>query len=330
MHDSRPRPKEAIVAVNYRCNARCIMCNIWRVKEDGALAASDYRRLPSGLENVGVTGGEPFMRRDIVELVRTVFDAAGGPQIIINTNGYLTSRIIEAFRKFRSLRPAVGIGVSVDGIGPAHDEIRGTRGAFGKVMRTLMALKDENVRNVRLSFTITNENVAQLPAVYDLARRLGVQFASTLAHNSDLYFHTNANRSIDQELLRQAYAVVNRRELSSASLKSWGRAYYNAGVMLHNELGTRPLPCAAARDFFFVSPRGDVYPCLFVPKVLGNIMEAPFEQIWTGKTAETVREEIEGCERCWMMCTMRTALKKRPLAAGAWVVREQLKRLALH
>jgi MoaA/NifB/PqqE/SkfB family radical SAM enzyme len=304
------------------------MCDIWRVKEDGALTPNDYRRLPAGLENVGVTGGEPFMRRDIVELVHAVFDAAGRPQIIINTNGYLTGRIVAAFRQFGKLRPEVGIGVSVDGIGRAHDEVRGTRGAFDKVMKTLMALKAENVRNVRLSFTITNDNVSQLPAVYDLARRLRVQFASTLAHNSDHYFHTNANRSIDQGLLRQAYGIVNRRELSSRSLKSWGRAYYNAGVMLHNEFGTRPLPCAAARDFFFLSPRGDVYPCIIVPKVLGNIMEAPFEHIWTRKMAESARADIEGCEQCWMMCTMRTALKKRPLAAGAWVIREQLKRLA--
>ena len=330
MRDEPPRPKEAIVAVNYRCNARCRMCDIWRVNEDGALAAEDYRRLPAGLESVGVTGGEPFVRKDIVDVVRALFDATGRPQIIINTNGYLTDRIVGAYRELRSLRPLPGFGISVDGIGRAHDRMRGTRHAFEKVMRTVQALKEENCRNIRLSFTVTTENVTELPAVYDLARRIGVQFASTIAHNSDHYFHTSTNRSIDSVLLRQAYDVVNQKELSSSSIKGWLRAYFNEGVVRYNELGTRLVPCHAAKDFFFLSPRGEVYPCLVLPKILGSIMLAPFEVLWTSSNAEAIRAEISGCERCWMMCTARTTLKQRPLAAGVWVAKQQLKRLAFH
>jgi MoaA/NifB/PqqE/SkfB family radical SAM enzyme len=330
MRNLLPRPKEAIVAVNYRCNARCRMCDIWRVKEDGALAAEDYRRLPTDLENVGVTGGEPFLRKDIVDVVRTLFDATGRPQIIINTNGYLTDRIVSAFRELRSLRPVPGFGISVDGIGRAHDQMRGTRHAFEKVLTTVRALKAENCRNIRLSFTVTEENVTELPGVYELSRRMGVQFASTIAHNSDHYFHTSTNRSIDRNLLRQAYDVVNQRELSSRSVKSWLRAYYNEGVVRYNELGTRLTQCRAAEDFFFLSPRGDVYPCLVLPNILGNIMLAPFEDLWTGSSAESIRTKIRGCEQCWMMCTARTALKKRPLAAGMWVAKQQLRRLAFH
>ena len=330
MSNVHPRPKEAIVAVNYRCNARCRMCDIWRVKEDGSLAADDYRRVPAGLENVGVTGGEPFLRKDLVPLVRALFEAAGRPQIIISTNGYLTDRIVGAFRELRSLRPQIGFGLSVDGIGAAHDRMRGTKHAFEKVLRTVVALKEENCRNIRLSFTVTNENVTELPGVYELARRMGVQFASTIAHNSSLYFHTSTNRSIDQVLLRQAYEVVNQRELSSRSVKGWLRAYFNEGVLRYNESGTRLAPCRAAEDFFFLSPRGEVYPCLFIPKILGNIMMTPFEELWTGSTAGSIRAEIKGCERCWMMCTARTTLKKRPLAAGMWVAKQQIRRLGFH
>jgi radical SAM protein with 4Fe4S-binding SPASM domain len=329
MHSVELRPKEAVVAVNYRCNARCRMCDIWRVKKDGLLVAEDYRRLPGGLENVGITGGEPFLRRDIVELVRVVHETADRPQIVINSNGYLTGRIVEAFREFRTFKPRIGIGLSVDGIGKTHDMMRGTRHAFDKVMATITALKELNVSNIRLSFTVTNDNVAELPAVYDLARRLKVQFASTIAHNSDHYFHTSANGGVDRALLRQAYDVVNRKELSSRSVKSWFRAYYNAGVVQFNDRGTRLTACSAANDFFFVSPRGDVYPCIILPKVLGNIMDTSFDELWTGSAASSIRAEIDGCEKCWMMCHARAGLKKHPIAAGAWVAKEQLRRLAL-
>jgi radical SAM protein with 4Fe4S-binding SPASM domain len=330
MHNPQPRPREAIVAVNYRCNARCRMCDIWRVNEDGALAAEDYRRLPAGLENVGITGGEPFLRRDIVDLVRVVHETAERPQIIINTNGYLTGRIAAAFRAFRAFDPRIGIGISVDGIGKTHDMMRGTRHAFDKVMATIAALKDQNVRNIRLSFTVTNENVTELPQVYELARRLGVQFASTVAHNSDHYFHTSANAGVDRVLLRQAYDVVNRKELSSRSIKSWFRAYFNEGVLRFNDRGTRLTACSAANDFFFLSPRGEVYPCVILPKVLGNIMATPFDELWTGSAASSIRTEIDGCEKCWMMCSARTGLKRHPFAASAWVAKEQLRRLAVH
>lgn len=330
MRQLDPRPKEAIVAVNYRCNARCRMCDIWRVKEDGALAADDYRRVPAGLENVGVTGGEPFLRKDIVALVRAVFEAAGRPRIIINTNGYLTERIVLAFRELRGLRPHLGFGVSVDGMGRAHDWMRGTRHAFEKALTTVKALKQEGCRDIRLSFTVTNDNVAELPLVYDLARSMGVEFASTIAHNSDHYFHTSANGSIDRALLRQAYEIVNRRELASRSIKRWARAYFNEGVLNYNESGVRPSPCSAAKDFFFLSPRGEVYPCLIVPRVLGNIMAVPFEELWTGNEAAAIRAEISGCERCFMMCTARTTLKQQALAAGTWVAKQQLRRLVLH
>lgn len=329
MRSSNPRPREAIVAVNYRCNARCRMCGIWRVKEDGSLTAEDYRRLPARLENVGITGGEPFLRRDIVDLVRVVHEATDRPQIVINSNGYLTGRIAAAFRAFRTFNPPVGIGISVDGIGKTHDMMRGTRHAFDKVLATIAALKQENVRNIRLSFTITNENVVELPQVYDLARRLGVQFASTIAHNSDHYYHTSANGGIDGPLLRQAYEVVNRKELSSRSVKSWFRAYYNAAVVRYNDEGTRLTACSAANDFFFLAPRGEVYPCVILPKALGNIMDTPFEDLWTGNVAASIRAEIAGCEKCWMMCSARTGLKKQPFAAAAWVAKAQFRRLAV-
>jgi radical SAM protein with 4Fe4S-binding SPASM domain len=300
------------------------MCDIWRVKEDGALTADDYRRLPAPLDNVGITGGEPFMRKDLVDIVRAVSEACGRPRIIVNTNGYLTERILTALQALRPIKPQVGVGISLDGTGAAHDRMRGTANAFQKVIRTLRALKDEGFRDLRVSYTATNDNVGELVAVYELARKLGVELAIGAAQNSAHYFHTTANAPVDARMLRQAIAIVNRRELSSRSLKSWLRTYYNSGVAHFNEHRKRLLPCSAGHDFFFVSPRGDLYPCLILDRVIGNIAERSFEELWNTARAAEARAEVSACERCWMMCTARTQMKRHIFKVAAWVAREKL------
>jgi radical SAM protein with 4Fe4S-binding SPASM domain len=226
------------------------------------------------------------------------------------------------------LKPELGAGISLDGIGAVHDKVRGTRNAFGKVIRTIRALKSEGIINIRVSYTATSDNVSDLVKVYELSRSLGVEFASVLAHNSEHYFHTETNELVDGPLLRQAYSIVNARELSSASLKRWFRAYYNSGIVLFNEERRRLVPCSAASDFFFLSPRGDVYPCLVLTQKLGNLSEQSFDELWAGARAEEIRHQVESCEQCWMMCSARTMLKKRPWTAAAWVAKEQLARYA--
>jgi Fe-coproporphyrin III synthase len=319
-----PLPTEAIIVVNLECNARCAMCGIWKLKQKGTLGADHYRSLPSSLARVGITGGEPFMREDLVDVVTTVHDAANRPQIVISSNGYLTARIVRFVDATAHLRPSVGFGISLDGIGKTHDRIRGTRNAFDKVMRTIAALKERRVNNIRISFTITPDNVREMPDVHQLAGRLGVEFAAQIAHNSELYYHTSTNSIVDPEQLREAVNEVNRRELRSRSVKSWFRAYYNSGTLRHNAGQPRLAACHALKDFFYLSPHGDVYPCLFISKSIGNITHDDFSTIWRSDQAAAVRAEIDGCERCWLMCTARSGLRKEIPKAVRWVAREKL------
>lgn len=320
-------PKEAIIAVNYHCNAKCKMCDIWELKDDGSLEASDFAKLPNTLTNVGITGGEPFLRHDLSEIIETVMNTCNAPQIIINTNGYLTQRIVRTFEKFRHHTPQIGFRVSLDGIGEMHDEMRGTRHAFKKVMRTIEALKQAGAENVGFSFTATNDNIDEVVKVHELAQKLGVQFAGSVAHNSDIYFHKANNAIVEPEKLRKAYASVNRKELASLSIKNWYRAYYNAGIIKFNEQQRRLVHCTAASDFFYLDPHGEIFPCLIVPSPIGNIRKDSFQNIWASLKADAIRDEVKGCEKCWMMCTARTNLKKQAVQATTWVAKQKLRLL---
>ena len=322
-------PVEAMLAVNYRCNAKCRMCNIWKLKDDGSMLPSDYGRLPRSLQIVGITGGEPFLREDLLEIVRVVNLAADRPRIIINTNGYLTKRIIGLMSGARAGGISPGIRISLDGVGEKHDYMRGTRHAFEKVSTTLRALNDSGIRDVGVSFTATPENIDDLVSAYEYSREMKVQFVAGVAHNSDLYFHTQANHEIPSHALERSFREVISRQLSSGSLKNWFRAYFNDQLIEYHRTGRRPATCRAATDFLYVDPAGDAYPCLFLASKLGNIKDSEFSDIWQSDAARDSRAVVATCDRCWMMCTSRTGLKKAVLQAATWVAKEKLRGLAV-
>ena len=81
------QPIDAVVAVTYRCNSRCIMCNIWQIKNFPEINYEEYLKLPSSLRDINISGGEPFLREDLVDIVRVIKRACPKAKITISTNG---------------------------------------------------------------------------------------------------------------------------------------------------------------------------------------------------------------------------------------------------
>ena len=305
------------------------MCSIWRLERQELLTADDYRRgLPAGLRQVNLTGGEALLRPDIVEVTHAIHEATGHPRIILATNGFRTARTLETVSRIRRHVPALGIAVSIDGDEQTHDRMRGVPHAWRRAVATLRGLREQGIRDIRIGFTATPENVDQLLQVHRLACELGVEFAATLAQNSTVYYATQDNRAVDPDQVARHFGALVRARLRSSAPKDWLRAYFDQGVIHFARTGTRLAPCDAANGFFYLSPAGNVYPCLTLPRVIGNIRDAPFEAIWQGPQADRIREETRQCRRCWMMCTARTELRRRPVALAGWLAREQARRLA--
>lgn len=324
-----PEPTEAIISVTNRCDARCTMCNIWQLDRAELLSAEDYRRgLPATLRNVNLTGGEALLRPDIVEVTQAIHEATGRPRIILATNGFRTERTIRTIERIRAFVPDLGIAVSLDGDAATHDRMRGVPYAHQRAVATLRALRQIGVSDVRIGFTATAENLDQLTRVYALACELGVEFAATVAQNSEVYYATDVNGGVDPEEIARHFGALISARLRSHSPKDWLRAYFDHGVINFARTGSRPTACDAASGFFFLAPTGDVYPCLTLPRVIGNIRSLSFDTIWRGEHARRIRGEVRQCTKCWMMCTARTELKRRPVSVASWVAKERLKAVA--
>ena len=98
------------VIVTYRCNARCTMCNRYKApsKPEEELTLETIRKLPP-MYFTNITGGEPFIRTDLKDIVRELYKKSD--RIVISTNGFFTDRIVDLAKEF----PEIGIRISIDG-----------------------------------------------------------------------------------------------------------------------------------------------------------------------------------------------------------------------
>ena len=318
-------PVDAVLAVTYRCNCQCVMCNIWRTSETANVRPGAYWQLPKSLRYINITGGEPFLRNDLPEVVRRVADACPRASIVISTNGLPANNIWEMIPKIMDVVPDIGVAVSIDGIREVHDRVRGVKGAYGKARHSVNLLKRLGVKRVRIAFTATPLNVTHMRKVYEVSRGLGVEFTCAVAHCSAHYFQTaEGDFAISPgELCKEIEGIV-RAELRSWSPKRWGRAFFAAGLLRFAEGHGRMLTCTAGVDTIFVAPNGDVYPCNVFSGKMGNITERSFDELWRSNEAAEVRKRLAGCGHgCWMVCSARMPMRRHRFRVLAWVLRHK-------
>ena len=323
------KPVDALLAVTYRCNARCVMCGIWKSDPCSEMPAETYRKLPRTLRDINLSGGEPFLRDDLAAIHASARKACPHARTIISTNGLLTRRIVSCVREIARIEPAVGIAVSLDGPEELHDDMRGVRGAFKHATATVRALQDAGFTNIRFAFTATPINFEHIGTIYELAQEFEVQFTCAVEHGSEHYFHsTSPEQRMPYEELRRQFAPLIHSELHSLSPKRWARAYYMHGLVEFGSGGRRPLPCFAGRDFFFMDPTGNIYVCNAAPFRMGNLSEQNFDELWTSAEAWEAREKAAHCQAgCWMICTARTAIKRSWPRVLAWVLKSRISRI---
>jgi radical SAM protein with 4Fe4S-binding SPASM domain len=318
------QPVDALLAVTYRCNARCRMCNIWRTTPRKELEPKRWSNIPSTLREVNVSGGEPFLRDDLPEIVSIVRAASPKARIIISSNGIDPKRISMQMRKILEVDGSIGVGISIDGLGEVHDRVRGVTGAYAQAVETVKLLKGIGVKDLRIAFTAFEENSGQMTRVYDLSRQLGVEFSCVVAHDSEIYFKVSGTRLGSMESLADDLSRVAARELRTFVPKRWARSYFYRGLTDYMMTKRRLLPCMAGRASLFIDPEGEVYPCNVLDMSMGNIMREPFAEVWDSERANEIRLKVRQCNRpCWMMCSVRPALKKNLLSAGLWVARNK-------
>lgn len=304
------------------------MCYIWKypTHPSDEVSLATLEKLPSGLDNVNITGGEPTLRTDLANIVEVLRPKA---RILeISSNGLHTNRLEPIVRKY----PEIKIRFSLEGFESTNNRIRGETDGFQTKVKGLLRLREAGGTDLGFGAVIQDDNVDELLELYRFCRREGVEFATSALHNA-FQFHKNDNAPYDRVRVAKKIEGLIVEMLKTNSVKSWFRAYLNLGL-IEKVLGhDRLIACTAATDFLFVDPWSDVYACNVRPDLLmGNLQKQSWEDVFSGPLSAEIRKKVHSCtQNCWMVTTARTAMrhprftflpKRKPLW---WVIENKLR-----
>ena len=316
-------PFQVVWDVTYACNLRCKHCYATAGKPlEDELTTEEALETIDKFDRLGVTiisfsGGEPLVRKDILEL--TSYAAEKGIYVAIATNGTLITT-----EKAKELKEngVSYLQISLDGTEATHDSFRGIKGCWA---RTLEGIKNAVKEGffVNVSMTVTKLNLHEVPQVIELCRKLGVDW---FMHYN--FIPTGRGKNIvsldlspeeREELLRMLYTANS--ENGNLSLLSTAPQFarvalqceaefipthfynVNAGERLR-QLAEFIGGCGAGRFYISMRANGDIQPCVFFPLKIANIRDLDhrkLEDLWLHNPVfEDLRNKdlIEGCNSC--------------------------------
>src|SRR4030067_1951787 len=271
-------------AVTYDCNSRCMTCGIWQKNKNNSgslekmLSTEEIRvffsnkKFIKNVLEVNITGGEPFLRNDIVDIIRIIADSTPKARISMVNNGLIPSILEDKLKAILEITDHVHVGISIDGIGEMHDKIRGINGAFERAIQTLdkiTQLKMEYPKlGITIGMTITSLNYNQILQVHELAKQYNTNFTFRTMQYSDFYF-SNTQQINDLRITKEEISIIEKQ---IKSLPYDINLFFLEGVTKYVYNPKRQyFSCYSGLSSCFIDPYGNVYPCQFMNMKFGNI-----------------------------------------------------------
>ncbi|MCL4382172.1 radical SAM protein [Patescibacteria group bacterium] len=303
-------PLSYTFSLTNKCNSRCLTCNIWQKKATVELTKEEWKRIFQSLGHspywVTLSGGEPFLRADLMEIVSDLC-RIGNPKIInIPSNGLLTEKIVNDVGKITKANPKTNfvINLSLDGIREKHDQARGIKGNFDKTVKTLSLLKKLKKRNLTIGIhtVISKNNAKEFPRIADyvLDTLKPDSYITEIAENR-VELDNLSNKiqpSLEDYKTAINYLKTRMKKEKSAILPRIQRAfrfvYYDLVIKILKEQ-KQVIPCYAGLASAQIAANGDIWPCCVRADILGNLKENnyDFKKIWFSPKADLVRKSIK-------------------------------------
>ena len=255
-----------------------------------------------------VSGGEPFLRQDLVQICQTFYKNNQPKSIIIPTNGILVEKIIKDVEKIAGSCPQakIVIQVSIDEIGTRHDQIRGFPGNFAKIKKLMPKLKSLQAKYknlaIQANIVFCRYNQERIIKIYDyIYKKFGIDnICISLvrgepkeigAKDVDLkkYWHAHQH-------LRKTHRFAHYTPILSYLITK--KEDMQVEVFLKSFKEKRAvIPCLATRQTVVLYPNGDLAVCELRQERYGNLREVNynFAKLWHSPQAQKLREKVSGC-----------------------------------
>lgn len=333
-----------------RCNLRCAHCyqtnyageelplpDLLRILDQYKELLGQWRRQVKSHPvrgHITVTGGEPFVRRELLDLLNVFRENRKHFGFAILTNGSFIDA--DMARRLRKLAPAF-VQVSIEGTRATHESIRG-EGDFDRTVAAIQHLVRARIRTL-ISFTANRQNFREFPEVARLGQRLRVSRVW-----ADRLIPCGAGADMRGQMLTPEETHEFFQLMQQARSDARRRLFRRTEVAMHRALqflvaGGTPYHCTAGDSLITVQPNGDLYPCRRMPIRVGNLMETSLAELYYESDlfrALGVRSRIsDGCDGCMFTKLCRGGLKCLSYAVtgdpftadpGCWLQTPEMKR----
>jgi len=313
----------------HKCNLQCKHCySNSGVVEEEELSTKQALAVVDQLADAHVTalafsGGEPLTRKDFFQVARHASDR--GLYVSLASNGTLLTK--ENVAKVKEAKVNY-IDVSIDGAcAKTHDDFRGVPGTFDKAIAGLKNCVEADLC-VCIATTVGKNNMAELPAIIDLAEKIHAErftyFNFIPTGRGKAHFDQDLSPQEREEVMRyllnrmsagcKTTILATAPQLARVALQCQGPAGTNEVTMSMAHMQTvkvtkKAVPlgefiggCGAGRLYCSISPQGDVHPCVFLPVNVGNLKTEKFQDVWLNAplfNAFRNRANLKGsCGKC--------------------------------
>lgn len=296
--------------VTEKCNLNCSFCSYGYDKRKGndELTFDEGKKLLNQASKLGVygfcfTGGEPFARKDIFDLIK--YAKQKGLFVNLNSNGAYLEKHSE-----RILKSGLdSLTVSIDSLNPkVHDSMRGVSGCYNKILKGIERLKRSRKKNgikLGVRLVISKENQEEIFAFYkNWKERVDfVRFQpmfNSIIEDSNFKVNESAkkNLEVNPDIVKEQFDKIFKFDSSFDSLYNRGIVKYYTNL----EQLKKSNVCCAGNITLKVSAKGDVFMCSQMFGKVGNILQDSLYDIWTSKIIEKRRMFLKRSRNrcfCW-------------------------------
>jgi MoaA/NifB/PqqE/SkfB family radical SAM enzyme len=313
-------PVSLILLITAKCNSNCQFCFFKERlnKNYKELTLDEIENLSRSLKKLSrliISGGEPFVRTDLVKICKTFFKNNEVDELAIPTNGLLPAQITKMTKQILDACPGINlmITISIDGPPKINDKIRGIKNSYHKAVesyQSLIKLKKQYTQlRVHVTTTLSKYNYKYIDELIELVKK---DMPELNSHNFEFIRNKHSEYSPDLPTFQQCLEFQKKHEhLIVGAKQHFGKSKIKSLIsipikkykfdLLINILKKRkqPITCLAGKVIGMVNEVGDVFLCELLPPV-GNIRETSFLKAWHSQKANKQREMISK-KKCW--CT---------------------------
>lgn len=340
-------PENMVFSVTNLCNSRCATCSIWAKYQKRPELVSKEMTTEQWLktwQSVGrityitFTGGEPFLRKDVLELLEGLYLNCLPKILNICHNGTIPERfqkILAEFLKKTNQKTSITINLSLDGIGKDHDKIRGFPGNWQKLVKTIKIIKKLQRKyphlNLGIHTVVSRWNIKKIPEITNYVIK---------NFNPDVLIMEPAEERY--ELGTIGWKIMPRK-------KELGEVFrvYTSGknhtplinlvrrIYIDKYIKGRGLPCYAGFNHCQITANGNIWICCMIAdsQPMGNLRDVGFDfkKIWFSQKADKLREKVKAktfkeCQGCYLACAANTSIPQNILLTGKYFLKELIGR----